>query len=116
MNLKHLILTFRQVACRYAVLGCSWSGIKSNQQEHESVCEYPNRSGADLMTAVVANLDHLKEEMLQQKLLIQMLSCERISICGKCHVVFGLFVIVVAPQFPGSPSGSGYVLDFYYVL
>ena len=93
------VLTFRQVDCRYAVLGCSWSGIKSNQEGHESVCEYPNRSGADLMTTVVANLDHLKEEMLQQKLLIQMLSCERISICGRCLEVLELFVIVVMAPF-----------------
>jgi len=55
--------------------------VKSNQQEHESTCELPKKNGADLMTAVVANLDQLKEQMLQQKLLIQMLSCERISIC-----------------------------------
>ena len=77
------MLNFRKVDCKYAVLGCSWEGVKSNQQEHESACEFPKKNGADLMTAVVANLDQLKEQMLQQRLLIQMLSCERISICGK---------------------------------
>lgn len=80
---KTASLVFRPASCKYAVLGCIWEGAKANQQEHENVCDFPTKTGAELMTSVVEHVDRLKGESLQQTLLIQMLSCEKISICGE---------------------------------
>ncbi|XP_065065089.1 zinc finger TRAF-type-containing protein 1-B-like [Rhopilema esculentum] len=67
--------------CKYAVLGCCWEGPKAKQEEHENVCDFPKKTGSELITSVVSHFEKLNEAMSHQKLLVQMMSCEKISIC-----------------------------------
>lgn len=80
-----LYFIFRRSVCKYEIIGCSWEGTKANQQEHENICDFPNKNGTELMSFVMANMEKLAEETSQLRLLVQMMSCEKISICGKFY-------------------------------
>ena len=69
--------------CKYSIIGCDWEGPVSNQENHEESCICPSKTGASLMDAINKKNEKQKEELSQQKVLIKMLSYEKISICGE---------------------------------
>ncbi len=53
------------------------------QQDHEEGCDYPFKSGEELMKSVSAIDEKQRGELTKMKNLVQMFSCEKISFSGK---------------------------------
>eukprot|EP00794_Sanderia_malayensis_P018674 gene18674-20559_t len=66
---------------KFNIIGCNWEGVKSSQEGHEDGCNYPLKTGHELMDAIEINFQKKKEETDKLKMLMQMMSCEKISIC-----------------------------------
>ncbi|XP_068148492.1 zinc finger TRAF-type-containing protein 1 homolog [Drosophila tropicalis] len=68
----------RPTKCRYYRIGCQWRGPFHETTEHERNCLHPQKSGRDVMAALVAHDDMFKEEMKMFHTLIDLLSYEKI--------------------------------------
>lgn len=53
---------FRIVSCKYSRIGCQWTGYTSEKLEHEKICIYPNRTGAEVMEDISSANKKFEEE------------------------------------------------------
>lgn len=74
---------FRPVWCKYKNLGCTWNGVHHQFESHQSECLFPQKFGGDLLEGISRIASEANEELRRYQDLFQMLSYEKIAICGK---------------------------------
>ncbi|XP_017127744.1 cysteine and histidine-rich protein 1 homolog [Drosophila elegans] len=68
----------RPTKCKYHRIGCQWRGPFHETNEHERNCLHPQKSGYEVMSALEAHDDRIKEEKKMFNTLIDLLSYEKI--------------------------------------
>ncbi|KAH8349847.1 hypothetical protein KR084_007888 [Drosophila pseudotakahashii] len=68
----------RPTKCKYHRIGCQWRGPFHETNEHERNCLHPQKSGYEVMAALEAHDDRIKEEKKMFNTLIDLLSYEKI--------------------------------------
>eukprot|EP00099_Drosophila_melanogaster_P020742 NP_647765.1 uncharacterized protein Dmel_CG32486 [Drosophila melanogaster] len=68
----------RPTKCKYHRIGCQWRGPYHETNEHERNCLHPQKSGYEVMAALEAHDDRIKEEKKMFNTLIDLLSYEKI--------------------------------------
>ncbi|EDV50367.1 cysteine and histidine-rich protein 1 homolog isoform X1 [Drosophila erecta] len=68
----------RPTKCKYHRIGCQWRGPFHETNEHERNCLHPQKSGYEVMAALEAHDERIKEEKKMFNTLIDLLSYEKI--------------------------------------
>ena len=77
-----VFFNFRPAFCVYKDLGCTWDGMWHQKEAHENGCNYPMKSGKDLLDSVATAVAETKEKNNYLSGIVKMFSYEKIAICG----------------------------------
>ncbi|XP_038069648.1 cysteine and histidine-rich protein 1-like [Patiria miniata] len=65
--------------CGYALIGCDWKGPNCEVKGHEKDCEYPGKTGADVMAYVEESNQSLQSEIRSYQNIVNLLSFEKLA-------------------------------------
>ena len=69
--------------CGYAPIGCQWKGPNLDVKGHEKDCEYPGKTGADVLAAVEESSRSYQSEIRNYQDIVNLLSFEKLTFNGK---------------------------------
>ncbi|XP_071784680.1 zinc finger TRAF-type-containing protein 1-B-like [Asterias amurensis] len=69
----------RTVKCAYHSIGCLWQGAHCESSDHEKECEFPQKSGAEVLETVKELSQGFKEEIRGYLNIVNLLSFEKIA-------------------------------------
>lgn len=72
----------RLTVCKYSRIGCPWRGPVHESSAHENECPHPNKSGADVMGALMVIDQKNEEEKQFYDAIFELLSYEKITFNG----------------------------------
>ncbi len=76
-------LSFRPTICDYSLLGCNWDGSFQNLPSHLNLCEYPTKTGSQLIDTIRAQKKSSDEEKRCLETVVDLLSLNQIGVSGK---------------------------------
>lgn len=68
--------------CDYALLGCAWNGPFHNLSSHLAGCEFPTKTGAQLISRIQAHKKACDEEKKCLETVVDLLSLNQIGVSG----------------------------------
>ncbi len=74
---------FRPTICEYALIGCNWNGSFQKLTSHLSVCEYPTKTGFELINTIRAQKKLFDEDKKSLETVVDLLSLNQIGVSGK---------------------------------
>lgn len=72
----------RPAQCKYACIGCEWTGTALSLAAHESTCTFPDKSGHELFGSVLLREETKIKEVRVYKHLLDLLSYENVEFVG----------------------------------
>ena len=78
-------LLFSLTVCDYALLGCPWTGSFHNLSTHLAGCEYPSKTGLELICTIQAYKKACDEEKKCLETVVDLLSLNQIGVSGKLN-------------------------------
>jgi hypothetical protein len=72
----------RPTVCDYALLGCYWNGSFRNLPSHLTVCEYPAKTGLELVETIRAQKRACDDEKKCLETVVDLLSLNQIGVSG----------------------------------
>ena len=76
-------MLFRPTNCDYSLLGCCWNGPYHNLSSHLIECEYPNKTGLQLIDTIRARKKLYDDEKKYLETVVDLLSLNQIGVSGK---------------------------------
>lgn len=73
----------RPTSCEYALLGCNWNGSYQNLTTHLNVCEYPNKTGLQLIQTIRTQKQISDDDKKCLETVVDLLSLNQIGVSGK---------------------------------
>ncbi|CAF0946343.1 unnamed protein product [Rotaria sordida] len=70
----------RPIICDYSLLGCNWNGSYHNLPSHLILCEYPNKTGLELINTIRAQKTKYDEEKKSLETVVDLLSLNQIGV------------------------------------
>jgi len=70
----------RPVSCKYARIGCTWHGPYRDLEAHKVTCEFPNKTGKDLMDSISRIQNEKCADLKQYQSMLDFLSYEKVMI------------------------------------
>ncbi|CAF0891772.1 unnamed protein product [Adineta ricciae] len=70
----------RPVVCDYSLLGCNWNGPFHTLSSHLTVCEYPSKTGLELIETIQAQKRAYDEEKKCLETVVDLLSLNQIGV------------------------------------
>mgnify|MGYP001036457520 FL=1 len=76
---------FRPVTCDYSLLGCNWAGPFHSLSSHLDACEYPSKTGLELIDTIRAQKHTYDDEKKCLETVVYLLSLNQIGVSGMCY-------------------------------
>lgn len=68
--------------CKYACIGCEWTGPVRSLEMHEATCTFPKKTGDELFGSMQLREDLKIKEVRVYKRLLELLSYESVEFVG----------------------------------
>lgn len=94
-----IVLSFRPVRCKYHSIGCQWIGPFKMQSVHECTCEFPKKSGLEVLENVHSFCNQKEKSIEVHRHIVELLSTERVAFVGRhgnssfCHIPFIYYLL-----------------------